>query len=181
MLFYSQNIHVNKNVRKTKQNEHFEFPGIDFEFLSETSKSAQWVVKQRTFNIMPPSAHIHFEFPGTAFEFLSDAPNAIPAHPNNDFEFIHPVWVNIILKGIGMSTNPQRSFQSVVLGPVTQTGQLHVHFHLHHHLHLHEHMHYAKTRESLVHGKGDFWVVSLVIHGGLTSHLYLLWRACTYT
>ena len=74
---------------------------------------------------MPPSAHIHFEFPGTAFEFLSDAPNAIPAHPNNDFEFIHPVWVNIILKRIGMSSNPQRSLQSIVLGPVTQTGQLH--------------------------------------------------------
>ena len=58
---------------------------------------------------MPPSAHIHFEFPGTAFEFLSDAPNAIPVHPNNDFEFVHPVWVNIILKGIGMRSNPQRS------------------------------------------------------------------------
>ena len=34
-------LHVNKNERKTKQNEHFEFPGIDFEFLSETAKSAQ--------------------------------------------------------------------------------------------------------------------------------------------
>ena len=112
---------------------------------------------------MPPSAHIHFEFPGTAFEFLSDAPNAIPAHPNNDFEFIHPVWVNIILKGIGMSTNPQRSLQSIVLGPVTQTGQLHVHLHLDHHLHVHGRMHDVKIRESLFHGQGDFSVVSLII------------------